>query len=203
MKTLGILIGAALILATAAHDARATKWPKSPDEAGHQGSSAGEPHIAGKPDLDYEWEGDQLIKAVEDRDLSAVEAWIKGGGLDRERAEDREDWETLLHIAATEGAVDIVKALIKGGANIEARDDVGATPLHNAAWGETSIVKVLIEAGADVEARDNDGNTPLYLAKLSSRAPESLRDKRAAERVVSYLESIDAPCDGESPDICD
>ena len=29
-KTLGILIGAALILATAAHDARATKWPKSP-----------------------------------------------------------------------------------------------------------------------------------------------------------------------------
>ena len=30
MKTLGILIGAALVLATAAHDARATKWEPSP-----------------------------------------------------------------------------------------------------------------------------------------------------------------------------
>lgn len=40
------------------------------------------------------------------------------------------DGQTLLHIASTEGSLEIAKFLCKNGADIEARDDDGATYVH-------------------------------------------------------------------------
>ena len=37
-----------------------------------------------------------------------------------------------LHEAATEGDVEKIKTLISGGADVNAKDDSGGTPLHNA-----------------------------------------------------------------------
>jgi ankyrin repeat protein len=54
------------------------------------------------------------------------------------------------------------RMLLKHGANIDARDEVGNTPLILAAsHGATQVVKVLLEKGANMEAADNYGNTPL------------------------------------------
>ena len=51
--------------------------------------------------------------------------------------------------------------LIPAGAEVQAKEKDGETPLHVAAGeGIAAKVKVLLEAGAEVEAKDKDGWTP-------------------------------------------
>jgi uncharacterized protein len=55
--------------------------------------------------------------------------------------------------------------LLTNGAEIEARDQQGATPLIEAAmFGNTQVVRVLLDNGADVGAKDNSGETALIAA---------------------------------------
>ena len=71
-----------------------------------------------------------------------------------------------LHEAARSGDVAAAMALIKAGADVNARTDGGVTPLHFAAdaGGSKAMVAALIEAGADVDARDQLGVTSLHVA---------------------------------------
>ncbi len=57
------------------------------------------------------------------------------------------------------------------GANIEARNSYGWTPLNNAmGWTHsTDKIQFLLDKGADIEARDNGGNTPLIRAASNWR----------------------------------
>ncbi len=57
--------------------------------------------------------------------------------------------------------------LIEHGADIEARDEYGKTPLHSHARSWCGHVELLIELGADVEAVDNNLETPLFMATTS------------------------------------
>jgi len=67
-----------------------------------------------------------------------------------------------LHFAVKEGEVEIVKLLIDGGANVNAKGERGYTPLHMVVYeGKLEIAKFLIEKGADINAKDNYGYTPL------------------------------------------
>ena len=60
-----------------------------------------------------------------------------------------------------------MQALLDAGADVEAKNDDGWTPLHAAAWHDNSEALVaLLEAGADVNARNNADSTPLSLAKV-------------------------------------
>jgi len=60
----------------------------------------------------------------------------------------------------------MVKSLLSSpGADVNARDDRGSTPLLEAArYGHDDICRLLIAAGADVKVKDKDGNTALMLA---------------------------------------
>lgn len=63
--------------------------------------------------------------------------------------------------------------LLKLGADVNARDEDGMTPLMNAAaQGDPGLIHCLLAAGADTQARDNEGKTPLMHAITGNRYSE-------------------------------
>lgn len=78
---------------------------------------------------------------------------------------DNNDW-TPLHHAAANGHLEIVKVLIKAGANIEAKSIYRVTPLHAACsvLNNEAVIEVLLKARANIEAKTSSGATPLHIA---------------------------------------
>ena len=60
----------------------------------------------------------------------------------------------------------MVKSLVSSpGADVNAKDERGSTPLLEAArYGHNDIARVLIATGADLKVKDKDGKTALMLA---------------------------------------
>ncbi|CAM9947558.1 unnamed protein product [Ectocarpus sp. 8 AP-2014] len=75
---------------------------------------------------------------------------------------------TALHAAAWHGEHACVRELLELGADVDARDGCGRTPLFQAskrgAGGGCETIRELLKGGADVQARSEDGDTPLHVA---------------------------------------
>ena len=105
-------------------------------------------------------------QALADGDTAAVVALVRTDGG---RAPAAPHGASLLHLACSylyaKNQAAIVSALIAAGADLEARDQYGATPLNWAAgYGCAECVTLLLKAGAKVMARNLKGATPLHVA---------------------------------------
>jgi ankyrin repeat protein len=96
-------------------------------------------------------------------------------------AEPREKWLPLgslsaLEFAARQGCVDCVPVLVQAGADINAPDQDGITPLLSAMInGHYDVANVLLENGANPNIADRTGRTPLYSAVDDHTMPASNR----------------------------
>ena len=69
-----------------------------------------------------------------------------------------------------DAAVNVVQALLKAGAEVNAADNQRWTPLHFAAQEfNVENARALVGATADLEAEDVYGNTPLWRATFASK----------------------------------
>jgi ankyrin repeat protein len=69
-----------------------------------------------------------------------------------------------IFIASGVGDLEAVKQHVAAGADVNAKDNNGWTPLHFAS-DRKNVAEFLIKKGADVNAKDKYGDTPLDLAK--------------------------------------
>jgi ankyrin repeat protein len=136
----------------------------------------------------------QLIEAIAASDDAAVDALLHGSpqlasealAHGATRAEPRAHFigplrcyayegDTALHFAAAAYRPQLIPRLVAGGADVGARNRLGATALHYAAVGnpqsprwspqaQAAAIAALIAAGADVNAIDGNGTTPLHRA---------------------------------------
>ena len=101
-----------------------------------------------------------------------------------------ESGDTLLHNAASNLQIDIVRLLVARGADVNAKGSHGYTPLHRAVdmdcntqsradYTRTSalpLTQVLIDAGADETLRDDDNETARDIAVAYGEAETGLYD---------------------------
>jgi ankyrin repeat protein len=98
-----------------------------------------------------------------------------------------------LHFAAGDGDLETVKRLLQHGADPNAFDDLGWTPLiHAAKRGHVDVVVCLLAAGAKVDARDeaHASNTALaeVAAECSLEMAKTLIDAGADPRIPGWMQ---------------
>jgi uncharacterized protein len=106
---------------------------------------------------------------------------------------DNKSKATPLHLATAYReevtAAAIAEKLIEHGAELNAKDADGQTPLHHAvARSSQLLVATLIEAGADPYMKDAQGRSPVDLAKeLSTDSPATSDQIRETLKRSSHL----------------
>jgi ankyrin repeat protein len=101
---------------------------------------------------------------------SLIEAGNRKAALERIRAggdvnEPQPDGTRPIHWAVHRVDYELLAALIAKKANLNIRNEFGATPIAIAAGlGDGRMVKMLLDAGAEVEGANPDGQTALMLA---------------------------------------
>jgi truncated hemoglobin YjbI len=96
-----------------------------------------------------------------------VSALVRGGA--NVNADDGVKHCTALHMAARRGSVEIAEALLDYGADIDARDSLGDTPLRRSVnCNKIQVATLLLRRTADIHSIGNKGLTPLLAARTTA-----------------------------------
>lgn len=100
---------------------------------------------------------------------------------------------TALHAAVGQKHIDIVKLLLKHGADVKAECNRGDTPLHIAAEvGSLEIGKLLVKHGAEIRAANSLGMTPLSMGTDNTETPGAQKLLRFFERLEGKKDILSA-----------
>jgi len=107
--------------------------------------------------------------------------------------------------ATATGNIEAVKQHLAAGTDVNTKNSMGWTPLHNAAVvGQKETVKLLITRGANVNAKDKDGVTPLDAATgLKQTETASILRKHGGKTKMELevTEPVAEPPTAKAPDI--
>uniref|UniRef100_A0A1D1Y315 ADP-ribosylation factor GTPase-activating protein AGD3 n=1 Tax=Anthurium amnicola TaxID=1678845 RepID=A0A1D1Y315_9ARAE len=115
--------------------------------------------------------GDSLNKA-----LATVSSCSAGTSEDRSELDGCLEGFSLLHLACQTADIGMLELLLQYGANVNATDMKGRTPLHHCILkGKNEHAKLLLARGVDPRAADREGKTPLhYAADVDSAIDEDI-----------------------------
>jgi len=123
----------------------------------------------------FEWLKTLAQKNLEDKRLKAFFKHPES----RRQVEAKKDPPALVSSAKNGDLVEL-KILLDQGANVNAKDSFGMTPLHWAALiGKVKVAWTLIDRGEEVNTRNKIGRTPLEYAQ--NKAIKNLLRKHGAK----------------------
>ena len=142
-----------------------------------------------------------LWRAIDNKNIKVFDVLLKA--TKGENSFSNKNKETILMKACKEEKIDIVKRLIKAGANVNAQDENGITALMFACKNNNfDIAKILLGAKADVNIKDHDGYTALRYAcivenfeivntLITAGADVNSQDKLGSTALFSVDKNID------------
>ncbi|XP_007528009.2 ankyrin repeat and SOCS box protein 3 isoform X1 [Erinaceus europaeus] len=115
------------------------------------------------PNITTSEETTPLFLAVENGQIDVLRLLLRHGA-NVNGSHSMCGWNSL-HQATFQENAEIIRLLLKKGANKECQDDFGITPLFVAAqYGNLESLRVLISSGANVNCQALDKATPLFIA---------------------------------------
>ena len=112
----------------------------------------------------------EIHRSAQRGELQKVVKWLRKGGpvgalCSAKGQAGQDSAETLLHAAAANGQLEVVRELLERGASVDLPSGLGSTALmHAAAFGHLSIVLVLLQHLATPDLQATKGGTALIAA---------------------------------------
>ncbi|XP_060939662.1 ankyrin repeat domain-containing protein 45-like [Limanda limanda] len=139
---------------------------------------------------------EEIFKCVLSGDLASIEQYLQAERVVGESQEtdvfSKKDelGRNALITAAMLGKSDIVRVLVRGGAQVNEQTASGYSALHLAAcWGHVETVRTLLELEADRQATTYRGERPVDVARRYSKTDcvDCLDLAEAKQDLMSYL----------------
>lgn len=116
-------------------------------------------------------QSDSAYAAIRENDLPRFRMLVSSAA---DASAKDEQADTPLHYAAGAGSLDAMKFLVEKGADVNAQNAFGSTPLMLSAT-DLAKIKFLVDHGANVNVASRQGRTVAFLAAMSDSSAEIVR----------------------------